>query len=304
MSILTSDCAGYEFLVLWSNKVRLTMPSEVLENLSPRARAWVHAQPLARRSQWTLTDGELRELLEALDLPYSDEMAEFERNVGGWCHAEDVELKGFGFGIALRQGPGRPSSPIAKELSSWRDVFEGPLEPDDSGPLVGLGYPHVFFRDVQLVPFGMRREEHAYFVAASGTIYRYWTLGDELRAEAGDCISWLESSALEAERMSWCQVHISADLTTLSAQLGCEERPVVQDSVQTSWASIDTHVSIMLAGAPNERGTIVACRDPKKFAAIVQSVMLEHPAVRLSGLANGIQGGRGRGALAAVGVEY
>jgi hypothetical protein len=203
----------------------MTLGREVLTELSPRARAWVQAQPWARRNEWSLTDGELRRLLEALDLPCSDEMAEFERNVGGWCHAQDVELKGFGFGIALRQGPGRPSSAIAKELSSWRDVFEGPLKSDDSGPLVGLGYPHVFFRDAQVVPFGMRGEEHAYFLAASGTIYRYWTLGDELRAEAGGCISWLESSALEAERMSWCQVHIGAALASLAAQLGCEEHP-------------------------------------------------------------------------------
>lgn len=282
----------------------MTLGPEVLEKLSIRARTWVQAQPFARRSEWTLTDVQMRELFEALNLPCSDEMAEFERQVGGWCHAEDVELRGFGFGIALRRGAGRSSSAIARELATWRDVFEGPLKPDDDGPLVGLGYPHLFFRDVQLVPFGMRGEDHAYFISVSGLIYRYWTLGDELRAEAGDCRSWLESSALEAERMSWCQVHVGAELTTLAAQLGCQGPPVVCDAVQTVWSLGDAHVAVVRDCAPNQPGTVIACNEPKKFAAIVQSVMLEHPSAQLSGLANGIQGGRGRGALAAVGIDY
>lgn len=90
----------------------------------------------------------------------------------------------------------------------------------------------------------------------------------------------------------------------IATQLGCEEHPVVCDAVQTIWASVDSHVSVVRDFAPNEPGTIVASRDPKRFAAVVQSVMLEHPGVRLSALANGIQGGRGRGALAAVGIDY
>lgn len=114
----------------------MTLDPEVLKN-SPRVLAHgCKLMPFARRNEWKLTDGELRRLLEALDLPCSDEMAEFERKLGGWCHAEDVELKGFGFGIALRHGPGRRSSAIAKVLSSCRDVFEGPSKSDESGRLV------------------------------------------------------------------------------------------------------------------------------------------------------------------------
>jgi hypothetical protein len=282
----------------------MTLGSEVIAELSSRACAWARARPLTRVPEWSLTDAELRKLLEGLELPYSEAMADYERQVGGWRHAADVELQGFGFGIALRRGPGCRSSAIAKELSSWRDVFEG-SESDAQGPLIGLGYPHVFFRDVHLVPFGMLGEEYAYFVSATGTIYRYWTLGDTLRAEADRCLSWLESSALEAERMSWCQVHVAADVAGLAVErLGCDEKPVVSDGVQTVWTSAVSHVALINDLAPNVYGTLVACKEPKGFVDTLQKVIDGQPDVVLSGFANGIQGGRGRGVLATIGIEY
>ncbi len=283
----------------------MTLDAEILAELSPRAHAWLNSRPLTRMPEWRLTDTELRSMLEALDLPCSEAMADYERRVGGWRHAEDAERKGFGFGVALRQGPGRRSSAIAKELATWRDVFDGPTSANDDGALIGLGYPHVFFQDTQLVPFGMLGEEHAYFVSEIGAIYRYWTLGDTLRIEADTCLSWLESCALEAERMSWSQVHIAGDVASLALELlECGGIPVVSDGVQTVWASTDSHVALVRDRAPNEHGTMIASKDARRFADALKKIIQEHPGVGLSGFANGIQGGRARGVLAAVGIDY
>lgn len=283
----------------------MTLDADVLAELSERARAWVDSRPLIRMPEWRLSEADLRKLLEESELPCSEAMVDYERRVGGWCHVAEVELTGFGFGVALRQGSGRRSSAIAKELSAWRDVFEGPTHQNDDGPLIGLGYPYLFFRDVQLVTFGMWGEEHAYFLSEAGTIYRYWTLGDTLRAEANTCISWIESCALEAERRAWCQVHVAADVASLVVdRFGCPHDPTVDDGVQTIWASADSHVVTFRDCAPNEVGTLVASSDAKKFASTLQKIIELHPGVSLSGFANGIEGGRGRGVLAAVGIEY
>ncbi len=247
--------------------------------LSPSAQAYVAAQRrsgMRRDSARTCSRGELERLLATHQLPVSDAIWDFERNLGGWCSEQAQSTHGLGIYLSLQEDAS--ASAVAAEFrrTSWLFDRQQDEADDDNDvtPIWGKGFPRAFFLDRALVPAGMAGEDVIYFLGERGEVYAFIPPLNELYLCAGSGRTLLERNALGHVRgAAWFEAHVCADAAqTLAAALDVAVYEPACDELFKYWANDEVHIQRCPDVPPCIFGTRISCKSAADFLSAMRSV--------------------------------
>ncbi len=291
---------------------------EVNYELSPWGREFLLSRecdasmPCYRRAERVRPAEELRFTLGQAGLPWTEAVAAFEYNLGGWSAGDARALWGLGVALSLDETPS--CSQIAARFRKAKSWFATDLERHDGPeswsylPFRGTGYPRAFFQERALVPVGMTGEEHVYFVGEQGEVYLFITTLDQLYLIAGSGRTLIERWGLvqrKRNKAHW-EVHLCEDVgAQIADALQVPRFAPACDEYFTVWANDQAQIRLVQDVSPNVFGTHISTQEPKDLLRAVRKVQRSHGSrpLRVWAGANNIDDLGGRGALANAGIE-
>lgn len=245
--------------------------------LSSLAQSYVAAKStMIRDPARTCSGADLSRLLRACGLPATDEVLDFEANLGGWCSTNPCAQTGYGVYLSLEAGD--DCGPIATEFRANAWVFEGRRDEwnsdGETSPLWGTGYPRAYFQDRALVPAGMSGLDEFFFLGGGGEVYNWVSPADQLILEAGSGRTLLEVRGLTLHKgQGWFDVHICADVSAqLAHTLSVPRFEPACDHLFQWWASDAAQIRLVPDHAPCITGTHLACRSEADLERALRSI--------------------------------
>lgn len=283
--------------------------------LSPLAQTYIETErtkSVMRHQKLTCSPEKLVQLLTAYNIPVTEHLIDFEKNLGGWVYSDVQSEYGMGIFCAFQQGEN--STTIAKNFQKIDWLFNSKRNQinihGDMLPVWGTGYPRLFFQDRLLIPAGMQGIECLYFLGLKGEIYLYQRELDSLLLVAGSGRTWIEQNALTkytADLNNWYQIHLCADVAiTVANVLRVELYSPCTDNLFQIWANDKIQIRSIPDIAPCIMGTVIATKNPDELLDALQKIQALVPGkpLRLWERANNLFDSAGLSLLSQSGIAF